>query len=161
MTLGFSRPLNKKLRFSSDLSMMNIGATVASAGVEAFPASGNQYFLNTQVIGTGVLNGDDITSLGLRFSDSSTAKSVGIYSSSRLPLANNWRIYPRLTVSRLTWKTTSQSQFKVSPIMRVDYSWNKVHFEAELGGEWTSTKLPDDSEKTTGLFGSIGYRFEF
>ena len=161
VTLGASRPINKRLRLAGDLTVMNTSATEASGGVEALPATDDEYFLNLQMIGTGVLNGDDISSLGLRLSDGTTAKSAGIYASSRLPVGKNWRFYPRLRVDYRSWKTTGQTQWSLGPVLRAEYSWNKISFEAELGGDWTNRELPDDTERTTGIYGSIGYRFEF
>lgn len=161
VTLGASRPVSQRLRLAGDLTVMNTTATEASGGVEALPATDDEYFLNLQMIGTGILNGDDISSLGLRFSDGTTAKSAGIYASSRLPVGKNWRFYPRLRVDYRTWKTTGQSQWSLGPVLRAEYAWDKVHFEAELGGDWTNRELPDDTERTTGTYGSIGYRFEF
>lgn len=160
-TLGVSRPVSKTVRMAGDLTVMNTTATVASAGVPAMPATDDEYFLNIQAIGTGVLNGDDISSLGLRMSDTTTAQSIGLYASSRLPVGDRWRFYPRLRVDYREWKTTSQTQWSIGPVLRAEYRWGKVHFEAEYGGDWTSRDLPDTTEKTTSTYGSIGYRYEF
>ena len=161
VTLGISSPVNKRLRLAGDLTMMNTSETVASGGVDALPSTGDEYFLNLQAIGTGVLNGDDISSLGLRFSDGDTAQSVGLYASSRLPVGQHWSFYPRLRIDRRTWKDTDQTQWSIGPVMRVEYAWDKLRFEAEIGGDWTNRELPDSTEQTVGTYGSIGYRYEF
>jgi hypothetical protein len=161
MTLGASRPLSDRLRLTGDLTVMSISATEASGGVLAQPASEDDYFINLQAIGTGVLNGDDITTLGLLLSDTTTAQSVGVFASSRLPVGKSWRYYPRLRVDHRTWNESSQSQWSVGPAVRVEYDWKKVIFEGELGSEWVTRELPDDSERTLGIYGSIGYRYEF
>jgi len=161
VTLGISSPVNKRLRLAGDLTMMNTSETVASGGVDALPSTGDEYFLNLQAIGTGVLNGDDISSLGLRLSDGDTSQSVGLYASSRLPVGQHWRFYPRLRIDHRTWKETDQTQWSIGPVMRVEYAWDKLRFEAELGGDWTNRELPDGTERTVGTYGSIGYRYEF
>ena len=161
LTLGASRPLSKRLRLGGDLSIMHTSATEASGGVAAIPETDNEYFLNIQAIGTGVLNGDDISTLGLRLSDTTTARGIGIYASSRLPVGKHWRFYPRLRVDHRSWKEDDQSQWSIGPVLRAEYSWDKVRFEAELGGDWTNRDLPDDTERTTGIYGSIGYRYDF
>jgi len=160
-TLGVSRPVSKTLRLAGDLSVMNTSATVTSGGVTATPATDDEYFLNLQAIGTGVLNGDDISSLGFRMSDTTTAQSAGIYASSRLPLGDRWRFYPRLRADYREWKSTSQTQWSIGPVLRIEYRWDKVRFELEYGGDWTSRDLPDTTENTTSTYGSIGYRYEF
>jgi hypothetical protein len=160
-TLGASRPITERLRLTGDLTLMNISETVASGGVLATPASDGDYFLNLQAIGTGVLNGDDISSLGLVLSETATARGIGVYASSRLPVGTSWRYYPRLRLDHRTWKESNQSQWSISPVMRVEYDWKKAVFEGELGGEWVTRELPDDNERTLGIYGSIGYRYEF
>jgi tetratricopeptide (TPR) repeat protein len=161
LTLGASRPVSERLRLSGDISVMNTSATVESGGVLAQPASGDDYFLNLQAIGTGVLNGDDISSLGLLLSDTTTAQSIGLYASSRLPVGRRWRYYPRLRVDHRTWKESNETQWSVAPLMRIEYEWGKAILEGELGGEWVTRELPDDDERTLGAYGSIGYRYEF
>jgi hypothetical protein len=160
-TLGASRPITERLRLTGDLTLMNISETVASGGVLATPASDGDYFLNLQAIGTGVLNGDDISSLGLVLSETATARGIGVYASSRLPVGTSWRYYPRLRLDHRTWKESNQSQWSIGPVMRVEYDWKKAVFEGELGGEWVTRELPDDNERTLGIYGSIGYRYEF
>ena len=83
-TIGASSPITQRLRLAGDLTMMNTSATIASGGVIAMPESDDEYFLNMQLIGTGILNGDDITTLGLNLSDTTATKGVGLYASSRL-----------------------------------------------------------------------------
>lgn len=165
LTLGASRPISKRLRLAGDLTMMNTSATAASpvelGGVEATPATDDEYFLNLQMIGTGVLNGDDISTLGLRFSDTTTAESAGIFASSRLPVGQHWRFYPRLRVDHRTWKTSEDTQWNAGPALRIEYDWNKVILQGEIGGEWVNRELPDDTERSLGIYGSFGYRYEF
>jgi len=160
-TLGLSKPLSTTLRLAGDLTVMNTSATVASAGVAAMPATDDEYFLNLQAIGTGVINGDDISTLGLRFSDTTTANGVGLYGSSRLPLGDHWRVNPRLRIDYREWKDSTQTQWIAGPAVRVEYAWNKLHFEMELGGNWTRSELPDSTETSNETYGSLGYRYEF
>lgn len=161
VTLGLSRPVTERLRLAGDLSIMQTSASVASGGVEATPATDDEYFISLQAIGTGVLNGDDISSLGLRYSDTTSVSSIGIYASSRLPIGRHWRYYPRLRIDQRTWKTGDQNQWLLGPMVRVEYTWDKMTFEAEIGGEWTNHEMPDVTERTTGTYGSLGYRYEF
>ncbi len=160
-TLGLSMPLNTQLRLTGDLSAMQTTASVASGGVPATPATDTEYFFNLQLIGTGVLNGDDISAIGMRYSDTTTATATGLYASTRLPVGDHWRFYPRLRIDQRNWKADSQSQWLLSPIIGAEYRWDKMHLEAELGGEWISHKLPDDTEDSASYFGRIGYRYEF
>lgn len=165
LTLGASRPISKRLRLAGDLTMMNTSATEASpvelGNVAATPATDDEYFLNLQMVGTGVLNGDDLSTLGLRLSDTTTAKSAGIFASSRLPVGQRWRLYPRLRIDHRTWKTTNDTQWNAGPALRIEYDWNKAILQGEIGGEWVNRELPDETARSLGIYGSIGYRYEF
>jgi hypothetical protein len=121
----------------------------------------NEYSLNLQMIGTGVLNGDDISTLGMRYASGSTSENIGIYATSRLPLNKEWRIYPRVMLDQRQWKSITQSELKLAPSIRVDYRMKHVQFDAELGAEWVNRELTTGSEQTQSLFGSIGYHFTF
>jgi hypothetical protein len=164
LSLGASHPMNDRLRLAIDVTTMKTSATVASptlGNVPATPASDNEYFINLQAIGTGIINGDDISSLGLSYSDGTSVTSTGLYASSRLQVGKRWRYYPRVRIDYRTWKTSDQSQWSLGPVVRAEYDWDKMVFEAELGGEWTNRTLPDATERTTGIYGSIGYRYDF
>jgi len=161
ITLGISHPVSETLRIASDISVMSISETQASGGVLATPASDNEYALNLQMIGNGILNGDDFSSFGLRFSSGSTAESKGIYASSRLPLNDRWRIYPRLSIDQRQWKILDQSELRLAPSIRVDYRLKNAQFELELGTQLTDREVFDGTEKEKNLHGRVGYHFEF
>lgn len=161
ITLGASHPVSETLRIASDLSVMNISETQTSGGVAATPAINNEYALNLQMIGNGILNGDDFSSMGLRYSRGSTAENKGIYASSRLPLNDQWRIYPRITIDQRQWKTIDQSELRLAPSVRLDYRLKNVQFEMELGIQLIDRDVVGGSEKESNLHGSVGYHFEF
>mgnify|MGYP001066752200 CR=1 FL=1 len=159
-TLGISRPVTERLRLAADLSYIHTSTVQPSYNVGGiWPTT--DYGINMQAIGTGLLNGDDISSLGLRYSDGTTVTNTGIYASSRLQVGQRWRYYPRLRIDQRNWKLDDQSQVVIGPTVRVDYSWGNMTFEAELGGEWTNHKMPDTTETTRGTFGSLGYHYDF
>ncbi len=161
VTLGLSHPLNNSLRIAADVSLMRTGATSASGGVAATAASGDNVSLNLQMIGTGILNGDDLTTLGIRGSSSDTVDSVGLYGGSRLPLRKPWRIYPRLKLDQRQWNSVDQSELIFSPSIQIDYRLNNMRFWAELGTEWVDRSLTSGSEQTLSTSAILGYHFTF
>ena len=46
---------------------------------------------------------------------------------------------------------------------RFDYRWHKrLHFELEMGNEWSTREVTETrEEKTKGLFGTLGFRWDF
>jgi len=161
-TLGVSKPLNKRLQVSSDITITNLSSTPASGGVEAIPGTGNEYFYNLQLIGTGLLKEGDIAIAGIRYSDTSTANIFSVNLNSRYPVNSAWRVNPRLRVDFRRNKRDSSHQWTLAPSLRTDYRWKKrYHFELELGGEWSNLRLTDTTEKTRSYFMSMGYRIDF
>lgn len=161
ITVGGSHAFTPMLRLSSDLSIFSISSSTESGGVAAQPSSGNQYFFNTQLTGTGLIGKDDITHFGGRWSRTQSSSAWGFYAGSRYPLNEHWRIYPRMGVDHVRWTLIDKRQWRYTPKLRVEYRKSRFQADFELGSEWNNSQLASDSETTWGLFGVLGVRYEF
>jgi hypothetical protein len=161
ITIGGSHTFTPTLRLSSDLNIFSISSSMESGGVAAQPSSGNQYFFNTQLTGTGLIGKDDITHLGGRWSHTQSSSAWGFYAGSRYPLNEHWRIYPRMGVDHVRWTLIDKRQWRYTPKLRVEYRKSRFQVDFELSGEWNNSQLADDSEKSWGLFSVLGIRYEF
>ena len=161
-TLGLSRPLSERFQISGDVTLSELDGTPASGGVEAMPSTGNEYFYNLQLIGSNLLKEGDITILGLRYSDTSTAKTTSMSINERYPITRAWRINPRLRVDYRQNESTSTDQWTGAPSVLMDYLWRKRYrFEFETGGEWSTRELVSGSEDTKSYYVYLGYRADF
>jgi tetratricopeptide (TPR) repeat protein len=161
-TLGASHPFSERFQLSGDITVSNLSDTKASGGVEAIPGTGNEYFYNLQLIGNGLMKSGDISILGLRYSDTSTAKISSLSLNSRYPVNRDWRVNPRVRVDYRDNDRDGSSQWIASPSIRTDYRWRRRYrLEFEGGGEWSTRDLADDTEKSTSYFISVGYRADF
>lgn len=160
-TLGVSRPVSEKLQASADLTVTNLGDAPASGGVPAIPGTGDDYFLNLQLIGSSLLKPGDIAIVGLRYADTSTARTTSLSLNTRYPVTSGWRVNPRLRVDYRR-NDDGSTQWILAPSLRTDYRWKKRYrFELELGAEWSDLELTDTTDESSAYFVSAGYRIDF
>lgn len=161
VTLGGSQALSEKLRLSADLTSSSIDGTVTSGGVESLPATGDQYFGSIMLAGADLFGANDFTTLGLRWSETSTVNSSGVFVMGRIDLFEYWQIYARLAFDQRSWATAERDEQRVTPRIRIQYRRGDMQLEAELGARWSNIEYPDETESTLGLYGSLGYRYDF
>ncbi len=161
-TVGLSRPFGERFQLSGDVTVSNYGSTPASAGVEALPGTGDEFFYNLQLIGSNLLKEGDIGILGLRYSDTSTSDTVSLSLNERYPINRVWRINPRVRLDYRQYESTDTDRWTGAPSVLVDYLWRKRYrFEFETGGEWSTRELVDGSEDSVNWFVYLGYRADF
>lgn len=158
---GISYPLSDSYTLSSDLSSTRISATTASAGVEAFPATGPDYYLNTQLVGTSVFTDNDSNITGLSYSSTDASDTLTLRWNYRVSVQQNLRLNPRLSIAkRDNSNNTSQSIFGAA--FKLDYRWGRrTSFEIELGGESSDRTLVTGDEKNKLYFFNLGYQHNF
>jgi hypothetical protein len=154
-TIGINNPLSNKYQLSNDFSVSKLTASSIS------PATDNEYFYNIQLIGNNVIIDNDSAIFGIRYSDTSTAKTASLSSNIRFPVATKWRINPRYRIDlRKNDDGTNQTVNALSA--KFDYRWKRhVSFELDTGGEKSNRKLDATTDRTTSYFFSMGYRYDF
>ena len=161
-TLGVSRPLMENLQINGDLTISNFSSTPASGGVEATPATGNDYSLNVQLVRSNWLKTGDIHILGTRFSDTSSSSTSTVSLNSRYPVNPKLRINPRFRIDLRDNVSDGSSQTTYKPSLRMTYKLKRrFRVEANMGGEWSNKNLTDDTNKTQSWFVNVGYRLDF
>lgn len=171
VSIGISAPVGQKLRFSTDVAMHEIGATVASGGVAAIPATGDQVFINATLVGTSLLRSGDLTRVVLRQDTTRTTEASSIQLDARYPLTDTLRLNPAMRFTRRTILSDGSEQRIAEPSIRLLYRWRRhILFELEAGGRWSNRVLPpgivdpflpDGSEEIYGSYLNLGYRAEF
>jgi len=162
ITLGMVQPINDQFQLSGDITVSEFSDTPASGGVDAIEGTGieTSYFL--QGIGSNLIKEGDIAIVGMRYSDLSSSKRYALSLNTRYPVSNDLRINPRLRLEYRKNENDDTDQWFVRPSFRMDYRWTKrTRFELELGGEWSSRELNDDTSETRSYFIFMGYRHDF
>jgi hypothetical protein len=143
-------------------------ATVASAGVDALPASGPQTFFQATLVGSSLLKSGDTTIFSLRRQDTRAAASDTFVFDVRLPATRRLRLNPRIALTDRT-STAGEQQWIVAPEMRFTVRWANHHrLDLDLGAQLSDKKLPapdptldTPTEQSSAYFAEIGYWWEF
>jgi hypothetical protein len=165
---GFTRPVLERFELNVDLSYSEYGATVASAGVPALPASGPQTFFQATLIGSSFLKSGDTTIFALRHTDTASALSDTFIFDVRLPSSRRLRLNPRLALTERT-SAAGEQQWIVAPELRLTLRRANHHrFDLDLGGQLSDKKLPAPdptvgapTEQSEAYFVEASYWWEF
>lgn len=165
---GVVQPVNTKLQVSADvtaskLSSLDAYLTSTSTLLEAVEGTDFDYYYSLQFIGSSLMKEGDLAIVGFNYTDATLYETYSVNLNTRYPFNRAWRINPRVRVDWRESKRDGTEQFKIRPLLRIDYNMRKpkVRFEVEIGAEWVDNKLPTETEKTSGYFATAGYRFTY
>ena len=178
ITLGASYPLSNNMRLYGDVSVISSSGTPRIDASPAFPDdpispdgtgiyatedSGDEYYYSLRMVGNGIINGDDVTTVGLRTFNGKEMNSTGISASVRLRYKKQWMLYPTVQYDTRDWTSTGTSQNVLGLRFRGEYEWREnMAFEAEFGTTISDQDIPDDPTETSiGNYIDIGYRYSF
>ncbi len=142
------------------LSSTSIDATEASAGVDANEASDDIHLAGDYSV-RGYFFDDDFSTIGLRFSDTTSAETISIRTRSRIPGPGDIRYDPQVHLDFRTNKSSDDSQWILNSSLRMTYKYSKqINFEASLGIEYSNFDLPSlDDQTVYAIF--VGYLYQF
>lgn len=169
VTLGASYPITKKMRVYGDVSIINstgvphIAATAVTPEIVATEDSGDEFYYNLRMVGSGIINGDDVSTFGMRIFNGKDMNSTGLYASVRLRYRKQWMFYPSIQYDTRDWTSTGTTQNVFGLRFRAEYAWrDNMAFEGEFGTTTSDQDIPDDpSETSIGNYVNIGYRYDF
>ena len=125
------------------------------------PASGTNYFVGGQLIGNGIIKRGDTSILTLRYGSTSTARDISFGLESRYPVTPQFRVNPRF---RYLPRTGLENDSRLNTVRlsgKADYTYRSMHFEGELGVDFTNDTFADITTRSRGIFAYIGYRWDF
>lgn len=161
-TVGVTRPINRMLQVSGDITMTSLSGTPASGGVLAIDGTGNDLFYSLQLIGLSLIKQGDLAILGVRYSDTSAARTTTFSLNTRYPVNDAWHVNPRLRVDWRTFTRDNSKQWTVEPSIRLNYRFRRHYqFEVEGGTDWSARDLTSGTENSSGYYVSLGYRADF
>ena len=171
-TISYSRPLSSKLQASVDFTLTNTGGmplTPASAGtrqVDAVAGTGNEYYVGGQLVGSGLIWGNDIYIVSGRYSETQMSRSWTADFNARVPVTSKLRLSPRLRYGYRTSKVIDSTYRQFQPTMRLNYYPRRnAEFELEMGGNFNRQRDNVAAVITrtneSGFLVSAGYRIDF
>jgi len=163
-----TRQLGQRFQFTAIVSATQTGATPASFGVSAQPATGLLMNYQVQLYGSNLWTNGDFNVVTLTHGNTEIGRLDSVSLTSRLPVGGAWRLAPRFTVERLT-DSDGSSQNSYIPSALLDYQRGNKLLQLEVGGELGSREgflqLANgqfvQTQKTTRYYASLSYRVTF
>ena len=164
-----TKPLGQRFQFTAVASATQIGATPASFGVPAQPATRMLFNYQVQFYGSNLWSNGDFNVVTLTYGDTEIGRIDSVSLTSRLPVGGNWRLAPRFTVQRLDDQTDGSTSTSYIPSALLDWQRGNKLLQFEVGGELGSRdaflQLANgqfvQTQKTTRYYASLSYRLTF
>lgn len=162
LALGVSKPISPRFDVSADVTVSSYDATVDSGGVRDTPDSGTLTYSYLSLIGNSLFREGDLSVVGLRYSDSGAFASTALILDTRFPVGRDFRLNPKLLVSRREVSPGDLTELLVRPGIRVLYrAARRFQLELEGGGEFSTTDGAAASNDATGYYLYMGYTADF
>ena len=130
-----SRPLGQRFQFTWIVSATETGATPASGGVDAQPASGLLLTYQAQLYASDLWQTGDFNVITLTHGNTEIGRIDSVSLTSRFPVGGAWRLGPRLTVDRLSQLSDGSNETSYIPSLLLDYQRNNRLLQIEVGGQ--------------------------
>jgi hypothetical protein len=145
------------------------GATPASGGVAATPASGTLLTFQEQLYTSNLWKSGDFNVITLTHSNTDIGTVNSISTNSRFPLSGAWRIGPRFGIDRLNSSTDGSTSTTYIPSFLLEYQRDRKLFQLDCGGEFGKREallqLQNGAfvqvQNTTRYYVSVSYRIDF
>jgi hypothetical protein len=161
-TFGMSMPLGERLQLNAEVTTLDIGSSIASAGVEAVPGTGQQVYYSGTLVVSSLFGHRDVNVLNLRHGEGPDFTTTLLTWDTRLPLGKHLRLNPRLRLGSWEGMSTGIRRETVTPSLRL--LWNaprRYRLEGEIGQENLVRKSSGPQLTSTGKFLNLGYRADF
>ena len=164
-----TKPLGQRFQVTTIVSATQTGATPASGGVDAVPASGMLLTYQGQVYGSNLWRNGDFNVLTLTHGNTIIGRIDSVSANSRFPIGGAWRLGPRFTVDRLNSLTDGSQNTTYIPSLLLDYQRERKLFQLEFGGQLGKREafllLQNgtfvQTQNTTRYYVSVSYRISF
>jgi tetratricopeptide (TPR) repeat protein len=164
-----TKPLGQRFQVTTIVSATQTGATPASGGVDAVPASGLLLTYQGQVYGSNLWRNGDFNVLTLTHGNTIIGTIDSVSANSRFPIGGAWRLGPRFTVDRLNSVTDGSQNTTYIPSLLLDYQRERKLFQLEFGGQLGKREaflqLQNgafvQTQNTTRYYVSVSYRISF
>ena len=168
-SITVNKPLTPRLQITAIVSATETGATPASAGVAAIPASGMLLTYQGQLYGSSLWRSGDFHVLTLTYGKTVIGRIESLSTNSRFPIFGAWRLGPRFTINRLNADTDNSTQTTYVPSILLDYERERKLFQFEVGGQLgqreaflqLSNGMFVQTQNTTRYYVSVSYRLSF
>ena len=160
-SLTATRPLGQRFQFSATVDAAKIGASPASGGVPAQPATGVTLSYQAQIYGSNLWRKGDFNVLSVAYADTETGKITSLSATSRMPIGGDWRLGPRLTIDHRQLSSDGSTELSFLPSALIDYQRGRRLLQFEAGGQLGKRDATVQTQKTSRYYVSLAYRIGF
>ena len=168
-SLTATHPLGQRVQFTAIAAATQSGATPASGGVPAEPATGLLPNYQVQIYASNLWHEGDFNVLTLQHGDTQIGRLDSVSATLRFPLGGAWRLAPRMSIERLSGLSDGSKETSYLPSALLDYQRGNtlLQFEtgAQLGSREAFLQLPTgqfvQTQNTTSYYFSLSYRINF
>lgn len=163
LSVSASTVLTEQYQLNGDITVSNLGETVASGGVPPQVGTGNDTFYSATLVATNFFTDSDLTIFGLRYSDADTSSTTQLNFSSNFRLDSQWRVSPRL-IYQYRESENSSTRSSLQPRLVVNYRATKaLRLELDMGYEAASTDstLTNTTDNEDNYYIYFGYIYDF
>jgi hypothetical protein len=162
LTLGVAAPLAERWQVNADVTVTEIGESVASAGVAAVPGTGPQNYLSASFVGSALFASNDVSIISLRVGDAEEFTSQQLSWDLRFPVGRKLRLNPRLRLGVWESPTTNRRRETIAPSLRLLLNTSRHYrLELEVGNDYLTRTDSGGEQEATGKFMYLGYRADF
>jgi hypothetical protein len=168
-SLTATKPMGERFQLTALVAANETGATPASGGVPATPATGLLLNYQLQLYGSSLWGSGDFNVATLTHGNTEIGRVDSLNFTSRFPVGGAWRLAPRFTLERLSDTSDGSTQTSYIPSALLDYQRGNKLLQLEVGGELGSREaflqLTNgqivQTQKTTRYYVSLSYRINF
>ncbi|HEY7773082.1 MAG TPA: hypothetical protein VIC26_07860 [Marinagarivorans sp.] len=162
LTLGLSQRLNDNWQFNFSMNASDYGGTLASGGVEAIDAYGQDFYYSAQLVSNRFISDSDSLILGARYADTDRAQTSTLDINWRIAATDKLRLNPRLRFDYRTDNSSDNSRVVTRPALRLDYAVRRrIKLEIDLGYDLINETFAEQEVESTGYYINAGYRVQF
>jgi hypothetical protein len=162
VTFGVAAPIAERWQINADVTVAEIGDSVASAGVAAVPGTGAQTYYSASFVGSALFATHDVSIFNVRVGDAENFTSQQITWDLRLPVGRKLRINPRLRLGLWESPTTGRRRETIAPSLRLLLNTTRHYrLELEVGNDYLTRTDAGGEQEATGKFVYLGYRADF
>lgn len=161
-SISYSRPLMEKLQLNIDVIGTNVSGTKASAGVDAMPGTGTEYYYSAQLVASDVITEGAILIAGVRYADLQLVEQTTVQVNARYPITRDFRLNTKLRVDQRERKDGLSDEISARGSFALSYNLNRsTYFDIEIGGQYSDNSNPLVMTQERGIFGTLGIRQDF
>jgi hypothetical protein len=162
VSFGVATPFAERWQINADVTVAEIGDSVASAGVAAMPGTGRQTYYSASFVGSALFAANDVSIFNVRVGQAEQFTSSQLVWDVRLPVGRRLRVNPRLRFGVWDSPTTGRRRETIAPSFRLLFNTTRHYrLEVEVGNDFLARTDGGGEQESTGKFLYLGYRADF